>query len=71
MPDEETKNKRGPKPMPEDRRRRERVSIVVNVAELELIRAAAKASGDSVSIWGRKVLLKAAKEAQAPAPEQK
>jgi len=67
--DENERVKPGPKPMPEDVRRQERVSIVVNVAELELIRAAAKASGDSVSIWGRKILLKAS--AQAPAPEQK
>jgi uncharacterized protein (DUF1778 family) len=69
--DENERAKPGPKPMSDDLRRRERVSVVVNVAELELIRAAAKASGDSVSIWGRKVLLKAVKEAQAPAPEQK
>jgi hypothetical protein len=65
MPENEERAKPGPKPMPKDKRRRERVSIVVNAEELDSIKAAALVAGDEVSRWGRKVLLKAAKEAQA------
>jgi hypothetical protein len=63
--DENERAKPGPKPMSEDKRRRERVSIVCNAGELAEIQAAAQVSGDSVSIWGRKILLKAAKETKA------
>jgi hypothetical protein len=54
--------KRGPVPMAKDLRRRERISVVVNIGELERAKAAAAEAGDTLSIWARKILMKAAPE---------
>ena len=59
---EEKGAKRGPVPMREDLRRRERISVVVNIGELERAKAAAAEAGDTLSIWARKILMKAAAE---------
>ena len=67
MDENEDRMKPGPKPMEEDKRRHERVSVPVNASEQITIRAAAIAAGQEVAVWARKVLLKAAREAQAPA----
>jgi hypothetical protein len=48
--------------MAEDLRRRERISVVVNIGELERAKAAAAETGDTLSIWARKILMKAAPE---------
>ena len=61
--EEKTKSaKRGPVPMSEDLRRRERISVVVNAGELALAKEAAATTEDSLSIWARKILIRAARE---------
>jgi hypothetical protein len=48
--------------MSEDLRRRERISVVVNAGELALAKEAAATTEDSLSIWARKILIRAARE---------
>jgi hypothetical protein len=52
--------KMGRPPVSEDLRRTHRVAVVVNRGELDVITAAAKAADQTVSDWGRQILLKAA-----------
>jgi uncharacterized protein (DUF1778 family) len=70
MPDE-TKNRPGPVPRDEATLRWKRVSVPVNKEEQALIKSAASTAGNDVAGWARMILLKASKESQAPAPEQK
>lgn len=59
---QETSARVGRTPLPEDLRRTRRISVVVNDAEFNAITAAAAAAGDPASIWGRKIMMKAAQE---------
>jgi hypothetical protein len=59
-PTAETSMKMGRKPLDDELRRTRRISVVVNDAEFSAITSAAAAAGDPASIWGRKIMLKAA-----------
>jgi hypothetical protein len=50
----------GRPPLNESEKRSDRVTVVLNAAEFAIINAAAEAAGDPASVWGRKILLKAA-----------
>jgi hypothetical protein len=51
--------KMGRPPMDEADRRTWRISIVVNRSELDEIKAKADSVGETISVWGRKKLMKA------------
>jgi hypothetical protein len=52
----------GRPPIDEALRRTWRVAVTVNRAELDIMKAAAKAADQTVSDWSREILLAAAKE---------